>query len=52
MGIQARTGAYANPQDLGAAGSPNENVQVNWFTAACKTVQQYHMRGVSSLRLT
>jgi hypothetical protein len=46
MGIAARTGAYANPQDLGAAGSLNEKVQVNWFTAACKTVHQYHMRGV------
>jgi hypothetical protein len=46
MGIEARTGAYANPQALGAAGSLNENVQVNWFTAACKTVQRYHMRGV------
>ena len=28
MGIQARAGAYANPQDLGAAGRLNEKVQV------------------------
>ena len=29
-----------------SAGRLNEGVQVNWFTAACKTVQRYHMRGV------
>ncbi len=46
MGIEARAGAYANPQDLGTAGRLNEDVQVNWFTAACKTVDRYHMRGV------
>lgn len=46
MGIEARAGAYANPQDLGRAGRLNEKVQVRWFTAACKTVQRYRMRGV------
>ena len=46
MGIEARAGAYTNPQDLGMAGQLSERVQVNWFTAACKTVQRYHMRGV------
>lgn len=46
MGIQARAGAYANPQDLGAAGALDEIVQFKWFTAACKTVQRYRMRGV------
>ena len=46
MGIQARAGAYANPQDLGRAGRLSEKVQVNWFTAACNTVHRYHMRGV------
>jgi hypothetical protein len=46
MGIQARAGAYGNPQDLGAAGHRDEMVQVKWFTAACETVQHYRMRGV------
>jgi hypothetical protein len=46
IGIQARAGAYANPQDLGSAGRLSEKVQVNWFTAACKTVHRYRMRGV------
>lgn len=46
MGIEARAGAYANPQDLGQTGHLNEKVQANWFTAACKTVQRYRMRGV------
>jgi hypothetical protein len=45
-GIEARAGAYANPQDLGQTGPPDERVQVKWFTAACKTIQRYHMRGV------
>jgi hypothetical protein len=45
-GIQARTGAYANPSDLTAQGSPDERVQANWFTAACAMVAKYHMRGV------
>jgi hypothetical protein len=45
-GIQARAGAYPDPQALGQRGLRSEQVQVNWFTAACKTVQRYHMRGV------
>jgi hypothetical protein len=45
-GIQARTGAYASPEELNAPGLTNEQVQVNWFTAACATVHRYHMRGV------
>lgn len=45
-GIEARAGAYSDPQDLASAGRLNEGVQVNWFTAACKTVQRYRMRGV------
>ena len=45
-GIQARAGAYANPGDLGRHGIRSEQVQVNWFTAACATVRKYHMRGV------
>jgi hypothetical protein len=46
IGIQARAGAYSKPQDLAASGLPDERVQVNWFTAACATVHQYHMRGI------
>lgn len=46
MGIQARAGAYPNPEDLNAPGRGSEQVQANWFTAACATVRQYHMRGV------
>ena len=45
-GIQARAGAYANPEDLGAPGLRSEQVQTSWFTAACATVRRYHMRGV------
>jgi hypothetical protein len=45
-GIEARAGAYANPPVLNAAGRFSEEVQVNWFTAACKTVHRYHLRGV------
>jgi hypothetical protein len=45
-GIQAGDGAYSNPQDLGRQSSLNAQVQANWFTAACATVQRYHMRGV------
>jgi hypothetical protein len=45
-GIQARDGAYSNPQALNAPGIPSDQVQVNWFTAACATVNRYHMRGV------
>ena len=45
-GIEARTGAYSAPQDLGAEGLQNEQVQVNWFTAACTMARRHHMRGV------
>jgi hypothetical protein len=45
-GIQARVGAYTNPQALDRPGALSEQVQANWFTAACATVQRYHMRGV------
>lgn len=46
MGIEARAGAYSNPQDLGTPGRLSEKVQVRWFTAACNTVHRFHMRGV------
>jgi hypothetical protein len=45
-GIQARAGAYRNPPNLDLPGRPSEQVQANWFTAACTTVHRYHMRGV------
>ncbi len=45
-GIQARVGAYTQPEALGAHGIRSEQVQVNWFTATCDTVRRYHMRGV------
>jgi hypothetical protein len=45
-GIQARTGAYSRPEDLARAGTRNEDVQANWFTAACATVKRFAMRGV------
>jgi hypothetical protein len=45
-GIQAGDDAYSNPQNLGQPSSLNEQVQANWFTAACATVHRYHMRGV------
>lgn len=46
MGIKAQEGAYQQPQGSGQSGSPDEQVQANWFTAACQTVRHYHMRGV------
>lgn len=45
-GIEARAGAYKRPQDLGLPGRLDEQVQVNWYTAACNTVHHFHMRGV------
>ncbi len=45
-GIEARSGAYRDPPNLGATGQLNERVQANWFTAACATVRRYHLRGV------
>jgi Glycoside Hydrolase Family 113 len=45
-GIQAREGAYQNPGDLTAVGRRSEQVQASWFTAACRMVARYHMRGV------
>jgi hypothetical protein len=46
IGIQARLGAYTAPQALDAPGGLDEQVQANWFTAACTTVRRFHMRGV------
>jgi hypothetical protein len=46
MGIEARAGAYQHPPNLGAAGILDEQVQANWFTAACQAVHKYDMRGL------
>jgi hypothetical protein len=46
MGIEARAGAYQDPPNLEAAGALDEQVQANWFTAACQAVRKYDMRGV------
>jgi len=45
-GIPARVAGYHRPQALGAPGALDEQVQVNWFHAACVTVRRFHMRGV------
>jgi hypothetical protein len=45
-GIQARVGAYADPPMLDLPGQLDNQVQANWFMAACQTVHTYHMRGV------
>jgi hypothetical protein len=45
-GIQARAGAYANPPAMRIPGALDEQVQANWYIAACATVKRYHMRGV------
>lgn len=45
-GIEARARAYAHPEDLGRPGQLNEQVQANWFTAACESVRHFHMRAV------
>lgn len=45
-GIEARAGAYLNPPALWVPGALSEQVQANWYTAACATAGRYHMRGV------
>jgi Glycoside Hydrolase Family 113 len=45
-GIAARAGAYRHPGDMWANVHRDEQVQVNWFLAACRTVMRYHLRGV------
>ena len=45
-GIQARLGAYQNPANMRIPGQLAEQVQANWYTAACDTVERYHLRGV------
>jgi hypothetical protein len=45
-GIQARLGAYQDPANLRIPGQLAEQVQANWYVAACDTVERYHLRGV------
>ncbi len=46
VGIPALAGAYRHPERWYMHGKPDQLVQARWFTAACKIVHQYHMRGV------
>jgi hypothetical protein len=47
-GIAAKAGAYPHPGDQyqNSRSKRDEEVQVNWFLAACHTVLHYHMRSV------
>ena len=45
-GIEARSGAYADPANLNGQGKLDQQVQAYWFSAACSTVHKYHMAGV------
>jgi hypothetical protein len=46
VGIEARAGAYADPSNLETTGRLDQKVQANWFTAACRSVRRYDLRGV------
>lgn len=46
IGIEARAGAYADPPNLEAKGKLDQVIQARWFTAACKSVHKYKMRGL------
>jgi hypothetical protein len=50
-GIGARAGAYHDPPNLSAPGLLDQQVQQNWFTAACSVVHRYDMRGVFFFRV-
>jgi hypothetical protein len=45
-GIRATAGAYPHPEKWGINGPADPAVQARYFTAACKTVKRYRMRGV------
>jgi hypothetical protein len=45
-GISARAGAYQTPPNMWTSGVPDQDVQANWYIAACRTVRRYHLRGV------
>jgi hypothetical protein len=46
VGIRATENAYYHPSLWGIPGKFNETVQARWFTAACRVVEQYHMRAI------
>ena len=46
VGIPAIKGAYRHPERWNMTGTPDQQVQVRWFSAACRVAAQYHMRGV------
>jgi hypothetical protein len=50
-GIAARVGAYRGPPNLTAPGILDQQVQANWFTAACTVVHRYDMSGVFFFRV-
>jgi hypothetical protein len=45
-GIEARAGAYQAPASLNFNGSLDEEVQYNWFTAACQAAKKFDLRAV------
>jgi hypothetical protein len=46
MGIPATPVGYGKPWDWNLSGPRNDQVQANWFTAACTAVQYLGMRGL------
>ncbi len=46
VGFIAQDGAYSQPQRWIYRAPTNHAMQAKWFTAACQTVEHYHMRGV------
>jgi hypothetical protein len=46
VSIPALIGAYHHPELWNMQGKPDQMVQARWFTAACKVVVHFHMRGI------
>ena len=46
VSIAATDGAYITPSVWSVQGARDPQIQVRWFTAACKVVRQYSMRGL------
>lgn len=46
VGFIAEDGAYQWPEVWARRGPVNWRMQARWFTAACHTVAQWHMRGI------
>lgn len=45
-GIRGTSGAYRHPEKWSINGPSDPEVQARYFTAACQTVEHYHMRGI------